>query len=609
MHRPKHWNIASTSEQAEQLAASLKTSPLIAQMLLNRGLSEIEACQRFLSPSLKFLHDPAQIPNLPKAAERVAKAIRQGQKIVVYGDYDVDGITGTAILWHAIRLLGGQVDYYIPHRLEEGYGLNAEAITQICDAGAKLIITVDCGVTALAEASIAARRGVDLIVTDHHDWKSTNDEPGTMNDEPKSLPSIHHSSCRAHRSPLLPECFAIVHPRLPDAALPAYPNPHLCGAGVAFKLAWGIGQAHGGAVRVSETFRQFLVEATALAALGTVADVVPLVGENRLLTHFGLSGLKQSQLTGIKALVESAGLTGQKLDSYHVGFLLAPRLNACGRMGHAREAVEMLTSASSPKAKEIALYLEQQNRQRQAMEKQILEEALTQIGQLGYDSDDCRAIVLGGAGWHAGVIGIVASRIVNRLNRPTIMVAFSEAHGHGSGRSIPGFHLAKALDACRPHLEACGGHEMAAGLRLERARFETFRQAFCAYAASAISPQMLVPELRLDCLAELRQMTEALVGDLHRLGPFGTGNPKPLLCCRDVEIAAPPRRVGRTGDHLQFLVRQGKQTMKCIAFNRGELFGELVVGRRIDLAVEPSINDFSGYRQVELEVKDLRFGK
>src|ERR1700722_6376018 len=388
MQRRKRWLIAETNPLAEELAARLKVSPLVSQILLNRGVSDPQACQDFLRPSLKCLHDPALLPGMTIAAQRIAKAIRDGEQIVVYGDYDVDGITATSILWHAVRVLGGAIRYYIPHRLEEGYGLNCDAVTEICDGGAKLIITVDCGITAIAPAAIARQRGVDLIITDHHDW---------------------HGS-----PPQLPDCFAIVHPRLPVPETSPYPNPHLCGAGVAFKLAWGIGMAMSGANRVSETFRNFLIDATALAALGTIADVVPLVGENRILAAFGLGGLKQRRLTGIRGLVESASLTGQTPDAYHVGFLLAPRLNASGRMGHAKLAVEMLTDASAERATEIALFLEEQNRERQKIERAILAQALEQATSLGYENENCRGIVLGAEGWHAGVIGIVASRIVER---------------------------------------------------------------------------------------------------------------------------------------------------------------------------------------------------
>jgi single-stranded-DNA-specific exonuclease len=580
MQRPKRWMIAETNPLAEELAGRLKVSPLVSQILLNRGVSDAQACQDFLRPSLKCLHDPGLLPGLAGAAERIAKAIRDQEKIVVYGDYDVDGITATSILWHAIRVLGGSIQYYIPHRLEEGYGLNSEALTEICDAGAKLIITVDCGITALAPANVARQRGVDLIITDHHDW---------------------HGS-----PPLLPDCFAIVHPRLnaPDAK--PYPNPHLCGAGVAFKLAWGIGMAMSGANRVSETFRNFLIDATALAALGTIADVVPLVGENRILAAFGLGGLKQSRLTGIRALIESASLTGQTLDAYHVGFLLAPRLNASGRMGHAKLAVEMLTDASAERATEIALFLEQQNRERQQLEREILQQALEQAASLGYDGEDCRGIVLGAQGWHAGVIGIVASRIVERFHRPTLMIALNNGHGQGSGRSVGGFHLAKALEACGSHLLNYGGHEMAAGLKLESVHFEDFRKAFCEYAATALTPEQLVPELKLEAVAMLSHVSAALVTDLARLGPFGHGNRRPVLCCRDVTLAAPPRRVGRTGDHLQLFIRQGNATMKCIAFNAGNWFDRLQAGTRLDLAAEATLNEFNGQSSVELEIKDLQ---
>jgi single-stranded-DNA-specific exonuclease len=605
MHRPKRWSIAPLDERAAELAQRLSTSPLLAQILLNRGISDPESCREFLRPTPKGLADPALIPNLKVAAERIARAIRDKEKIVVYGDYDVDGITATSILWHAIRTLGGEVDYYIPHRIDEGYGLNAEALAGLCDLGAKLIISVDCGITAIEQAKVVRERGVDLIITDHHEWhvESGADGSPVSLDEDAAAQQSHGQAAHATRKPVLPECFAIVHPRLPGSA---YPNPYLCGAGVAFKLAWGIGLAVNGAARVDAAFRAFLVEATALAALGTIADVVPLVGENRILAHWGLGGLKASKLHGIQALIASAGLTGKQLDSYHVGFLLAPRLNACGRMGHAREAVEMLTKVDSTRATEIAVYLESKNRERQVIERKILEQALEQVTSSGFDKDDCRAVVLGAEGWHAGVIGIVASRIVDRLHRPTIMIATTNGHGQGSGRSIPGFNLARGLEVCREHLEAFGGHEMAAGLKIETKRLDEFRAAFCHHAASVLSDEMMIPELVLESLAELNLFTESLVTDLKRLGPFGHGNRKPLLCVRDLTIASQPRRVGKTGDHLQLFVKQGNASMKCIAFNYGKMLDELATGTRIDLAVEPQINEYQGRRSVELEVKDLQ---
>ncbi len=596
----KSWIIADSCLDAAELAGRLKTSPLIAQILINRGITDAGDCRDFLLPTLKLLPDPSLIANLPRAAQRIAQAIRDRQKIVIYGDYDVDGITATSILWHAIRLLGGRADYYIPHRIEEGYGLNSDAITQICDDGANLIVSVDCGITGLDQAKIAASRNVDLIITDHH--------------ESCALPHADDLAANVtppRMVPVLPECYAIVHPRLSESPLipSTYPNPHLCGAGVAFKLAWGIGQAMSGATRVSDDFRAFLVEATALAALGTIADVVPLQGENRILAHFGLGGLKQSKLTGIKALIASAKLTGQKLNSYHVGFLLAPRLNASGRMGHAREAVEMLTSADEPRALEIAHFLETQNRERQGLEKAIFEQALEQCVQLHYDSEDCRAIVLGGESWHPGVIGIVASRIVNRFHRPTVMIALNNGHGQGSARSISGFHLAHALAACGEHLETFGGHEMAAGLSLQTHRLPDFREAFCSHATRTLRPEQLQAQLHLDCAAELKNLNEALVKELARLGPFGQSNPQPLLFLHSVEIAGRPRRVGRSSEHLQFQVKHNTTTMKCIAFRRGDMIDQLPPGTKVDLAAQPSINEFNGRCAVELEVKDIRLSR
>jgi len=583
MQRAKRWNIAPPDPAAQDLASRLKTSRLIAQILLNRGVREPDAGRDFLAPSLKTLHEPAAIFNLTAASHRIAQAIREKQRIVIYGDYDVDGITATAILWHAIRCLGGAAEFYIPHRIEEGYGLNPDAIAQLCGNGAQLIISVDCGVTAIEPAQVARSRGVDLIITDHHEWRHQD----------------------GSTSPLLPDCHSIVHPRLGEQT-PGYPNPHLCGAGVAFKLAWGIGQAVIGATKVSAEFRNFLIDATALAALGTIADVVPLQGENRVLAHFGLSGLRRTRLNGLRALIASAGLTGQSLDSFHVGFLLAPRLNACGRMGHAQLAVEMLTSASEEKAREIAEYLDQQNRARQAIERKILDEAIEQVTRNGWDADGQRALVLGAENWHPGVIGIVASRIVERFHRPTVMLAINNGHAQGSARSISGFHLARALDACTGCLETHGGHEMAAGLKLHTARVDEFRAAFCEHAGQCLTDDMLVPEMKIDALAQLQEITLGLMGDLARLGPFGHGNRRPLFVCRNVSVVSPPRRVGKTSQHLQMQVRQANQCMKCIAFGQGDLAEKLPPGTAIDIAVEPSLNEYNGRTSVELEVKDLQ---
>ena len=593
-HRNRRWIVAPPDTGAARaLAEQLKTSTLVAQILLNRGVTRPEVGRDFLAPTLRLLHEPEAIPGVPAAADRIARAIRDREKVVIYGDYDVDGITAAAILWHAIGQLGGVCDYYVPHRIEEGYGLNADAVAQICDDGARLIVTVDCGVTAIEPARLARDRGVDLIVTDHHEFKGS----GSSRAEPTSSPA----------TPLLPDCCAVVHPRLPQAT--PYPNEHLCGAGVAFKLAWAVGKAVCGAARVSEAFRSFLMESLALAALGTIADVVPLVGENRVIARFGLGSIKQTRLTGLRALIESAKLQDQKIDSYHVGFLLAPRLNAAGRMGHARLAVEMLTTAKPPRAAEIAAYLESQNRARQQVERQILEQAIKQATDLKLDRDDQHAIVLGAAGWHPGVIGIVASRIVDRFHKPTLMVALNgeTGIGQGSGRSIGGFHLARALEACRHLLDAHGGHEMAAGLKVRTDRFEDFRAAFLDHARQTLAPDQLVPRLALEGEATLGEINLALVTDLQRLGPFGQGNRRPVLCCREVEVSGPPRVVGKSGEHLQLHLRQNGAHMKAIAWRFADLADRLTPGTRVHLAVEPCINEWNGQKFVEIEVKDLQF--
>ena len=575
----RRWNVLPKQEGAQALAGALGVSAIIGQILLNRGFSDVETARQFLHPSLLMLHDPALIEGMDKAAERIAAAVRAGEKIVIYGDYDVDGITATATLWHAITILGGIVDWYIPHRLDEGYGLNGQAITQICDAGAKLIISVDCGITAIYPVKVACARGVDVIVTDHHDWRPDG---------------------------VLPDCVVVLHPRFPIGAA-TYPNPNLCGSGVAMKLAWAAGlKFSGGNGKVNAALRELLLNATSLAALATIADVVPLVGENRILAHFGLLGLKRSTLTGVKALLQSAGLLSGKVDSYDVGFRLAPRLNACGRMGHAADAVEMLTKATPARALEIAAFLEEQNRQRQDTEKQITAEALEQIERLGLGAEENHAIVVGAEGWHAGVIGIVASRIVDRYHRPAIVVSLAGEEGHGSGRSITGFHLANGLALMGDLLLGSGGHEMAAGLTLKATNFEAFRARFMEYAKSAISPELLQRELRLECEVMLSDITMAFAAELQKVGPFGPGNPRPIFCCRDVELAADANVVGKSGDHLQLRLRQGSHLMKGIAFGFGKMANELRRGTRVDLAIAPTINEYNGNRSVEVEVKDVR---
>jgi len=571
----KHWFICPPWSGRDELALRLNVPPLVAQILHNRGLDEAAQARQFLQPKFNDLLPPEQLPGVTEAAGQIAAAVEAGRRIVIYGDYDVDGITGTAILWHCLRLADADVDFYIPHRLEEGYGLNPEAIDKIADDGANLLVTVDCGITAADSAARAQQRGLELVITDHH---ATNGK--------------------------LPEHCTVVHP---TAMGGEYGNPHLSGAGVAFKLAWSLAQRFSGAGRVSQPYRDFLVEATGLAALGTIADVVPLVGENRILAHFGLTGVRNSQLAGLVALVEQSGLTGKKIDSYHVGFWLAPRLNAAGRMGHARLAVELLTRADADRGRQIAEFLDSQNRQRQQVERQITEQARQQVIQSGMDGDAYRAIVLGGEGWHAGVIGIVASRLVDEFHRPVVLLSLDDQIAQGSARSIAGFNMYDGLARCREHLVGFGGHAMAAGLTIEADKVSAFTEAFCTHAGNVLTAQQLQPRLHLDAEVALSDLTEPVVHQILGLGPFGMGNPRPRLATGEVQLKGEPRAVGRGNQHLQFTVSDGQVMLKAIAFGGARFAQPLIDHRRCRLAFRPIINEFNGRRSVELQVEDVQF--
>jgi single-stranded-DNA-specific exonuclease len=580
---PKDWVIPPPWPGRDRLAAALRISPIVAQVLHNRGVGDVEAARQFLNPELSGIHPPEDLPGATEAAERIHSAIRHGEKIVIFGDYDVDGITGVAILWHCLRLAGSEPDFYIPHRLEEGYGISTEAIETLADEGARLIITVDCGVTAREPAARGKQLGVDLIITDHHNPHA--DEDGTIQ---------------------LPEAL-LVHPRIAPPGTAPYPNPDLSGAGVAFKLAWAVAQRVSNATKVKPEFRDMLVDATALAALGTVADVVPLTGENRIIAHHGLRGLPQSRLCGLQALIQSAGLSGKKLGGYDIGFRLAPRLNAIGRMGHARVAVEMLTRSSPAEATRIAGNLEQQNQARQILERRIAEEARGMVVQQGQDSDTVRAIVLASKDWHAGVIGIVASRITEEFGRPTVLIALDGELGQGSGRSIRNFPLHEVLAQCREHLITYGGHAMAAGLKIAVDRIDAFREAFQARAGQMLTPADLTPKLRLDDVAALARLDEQLVADLARLEPFGAGNPSPGLSTDWLEVIGEPRAVGSAGTHLQVTLAEGRTQCKGIAFGLARLLPELLDHRRCQVAFRPIVNEWRGRRTVEMQILDFRF--
>ena len=529
--------------RADQLAKSLKVSPLLGQLLINRGVTDPQSGSAFLRPKLTDLISPELLPGVRDAAKRIQLAVNQKQKITLYGDYDVDGITGVAILWQILTLLGAKVDYYIPHRIDEGYGLNVEAVESIAKSGTQLLITVDCGITANAAADLAKKLGLDLIITDHHQFADT-----------------------------LPEAFVIVHPALDKS----YPNPDSSGSLVAFKLGWAVADLFKTGPKLNPQIRDFMLNATSLAAMGAIADVMELRGENRTLTSFGLSLLSDTKLPGLQALIESAELTGKGLDSYHIGFRLAPTLNAAGRIGHARLAVELLTSTSLAHATQVADYLKSQNGQRQRFERKIYNHACQIIAEKGLDNPERKTIVLADTSWHSGVVGIVASRIVDKFSRPTIIINSGSNPAQGSGRSVPGFDILAAISACSEHLVTFGGHKMAAGVTVLPENIQKFADALETYAQQHLSEEHCVSKLNIDALALLSEFSYENVCEMQTLGPFGQGNPEPLFASKGVRLCSPPRRVGATADHLQFAVTDHTNSIRCIGFRMGSLEKKLL---------------------------------
>ncbi len=570
----KEWIIQQPWEARQQAGIDWNLSPLVAQLLYNRGVETTEQAKAFLAPQMIDLIPPEILPGNEQAAEIISEVIAEGGKIVLYGDYDVDGITGVAILWHLLKKAGADVSYYVPHRVEEGYGLNSSALKTIIDEGARLIISVDCGITSVAEAQLVADMGARLIITDHHQSQAE-----------------------------LPAAAAIVHPGLDGN----YPNPDLCGAGVAFKLAWLMAQKLTGAPRVSPEYRQFLIDALALAALGTIADVVSLTGENRVIARCGLSMIKESPWPGVRALIDVSGLADSAIDGTAVGFKLAPRINAAGRMGHARLAIDLLTWADENRAREIALYLDEHNRNRQAKQRKYVKQASEMIERAGFDGDTQRAIVLAAEDWHPGIIGIVAARIVDEYNKPTVLISLSNGVGQGSARSIPYFELHKALEDCSEFLVSHGGHAMAAGLRIEEDKIPAFTESFIRRANNSLSGTAIVSKLHIDSVIDLEELSESTVLAINNLGPFGTSNPKPVLASDWLTLAEEPRCVGRGGDHLQCVLRQNGAVIKAIAFGAADQAEQLKEHRKCRVAFEPIINEFKGRRSVEMQVVDFKF--
>ncbi|HLO26157.1 MAG TPA: single-stranded-DNA-specific exonuclease RecJ [Geobacteraceae bacterium] len=563
----RRWRISEPEpQQVQRLARELKVPQVIASLLVNRGVVEPAEAARFLTPALGGIHDPFLLQGMDRAVERLAAAFRKNERVCVYGDYDVDGISAVALLIDFFRGAGLDCFYHIPKRLEEGYGLSAEGIEAAAHRGANVIVTVDCGITADKESRLCSSLGIDLIITDHH-------TPGEV----------------------IPQACAVINPHLPGCP---FPFKALAGVGVAFNLLValrnrlreeGVFGATGG-----PNLREYLD----LVALGTVADIVPLLDENRIFVKFGLAELTRSPRLGIQALKRVAGVA-DPVGCGAVGFRLAPRLNAAGRLEDAALGVELLLCSDPAEAHEIATRLDSGNAERQALEQEMLHDVLQRVkGEARLAGR--KSIVLASKDWHPGVIGIVASRIVDIFHRPTILIALQEGNGRGSGRSIPAFHLHDALHACSEHLQKFGGHKYAAGLSIDEAILEAFVARFDEVAHGVLTEADLTPEIKVDAELSGEEITVELAEMVGSLSPFGMGNPEPVFMVKGATVTA--RRVLKE-QHLKLRLAVGGKSLEAIGFNMAQ--GKDLAGT-IDVLFSLEVNAWNGKRGLQLRLKDFR---
>ncbi len=550
------------------LQGGLGLPSALCRLLAARGHRTIGEARSFLRPMLGSLHDPAGLTDADRAARRLARAVAQREMVVVHGDYDADGISGAALLAAWIRALGGRAGAIVPDRLEHGYDLSSPGVDRAAARGAAVLVTVDCGIVALDPVRRAVASGMDVIVTDHH-------QPG----------------------PELPPALAVVNPDRPDCA---YRNKHLCGAGVAFKVGQLLAAALG---RPQEEGWQYLD----LVALATIADQVELAGENRVLARYGLRALTQTTRPGLAALIRRAGLgpdPGNPLDSAAVAFQLGPRINAAGRVGDATAALRLLLTDDRAEAGRLAETLETSNRERRSVEERTTAEALEALRD-EYEPSRDRAVVVAGDDWHPGVIGIVASRLVERICRPVVVVAFDGDRGRGSARSIPSFDLHAAIAACAGHLERFGGHHQAAGLDIERDRLSAFREAFCSLARRTLGGAEPRPELRADLELGLNEVGPDLCRYLRHVGPFGRGNPEPVFIARRVHLAAP--KVLK-GNHLKFRMARNGASLGAIGFRLADRVPpvQALMKGPVDVAFNLMENTFRGHTTIEAKTLDIR---
>lgn len=561
----RRWKIQKHDhDAAKRLAAELSVSPLLAALLIARGFDTAETANKFLNPSLEDLHEPLLMLGMQEASERILKAIDEKEKILIWGDYDVDGTTGTTLLRSVIKTLGGESVFHIPNRFTEGYGVNTEALKQAKENGVSLAITVDCGIRSFEPLEWAKANGLDVIVTDHH-----------LSDENRGNPPA----------------FAVVNPNQSGCE---YPDKHLAGVGVAFKLAHVLLRERGRG--------ELLPDLLKITAIGTVADIMKLTGENRAIVTLGLRDLPGTKNLGMKALMEVADCRSD-MTSYHIGFRIAPRINAAGRMDVARHVVDLFECEDFNEARKLAGLLDARNRERQKIQQQITELALQETDAAG----ESKFIVVAGEGWHRGVIGLAASRIAERVYRPTIVLSTENGIAHGSARSIGNFHLLEAMESCGELFEQFGGHSAAAGMKLTTANIDRLREALDGYATKKLSDEDLIPELNIDAHISSETLDLKIAEDINRLEPFGAGNTKPVFVTKDLVLIDDPMVMKEKHLKLKLANAAGKR-FEAVWWDGVERSKErtLTPGKRIEVAYVPEANSWQGNTRLQLVVQDVR---
>jgi single-stranded-DNA-specific exonuclease len=570
----KRWKIADElsleeKEIQKRITEEMKCPDMIAEMLVRRELYDQSAINNFFHPSLSSTHDPFLFEDMSKAVDRIIKAIKDNELITIYGDYDVDGTTSTALLYLGLKKVNAHIDFYIPHRMIDGYGLSISGVDQLKENGTSLIISVDCGINSINEVESINNLGMDIIITDHHNPKEE-----------------------------LPDAVAIINPKLPDCR---YPCKELAGVGVAYKLLMAVYLQLG--IDSSELSNKYLD----LVALGTIADIVPLVGENRIYSSIGLEHMVKRQNIGMNALINIAGLTEKELNTGDIVFGIAPRINAAGRMGTALTAVELMVSVDEKESRELAQQIEHQNSLRQQIDQKTFNEACQIIEKKYNDLENTLFIVVSSDEWHPGVIGIVASKLVEKYYRPAVMISFKDGMGSGSGRSIADFDLFDALSHVQEYLDTFGGHKYAAGLSILAEYVDTFENQITRYMRSKITPELLVPPLKIDSNLELYEINENLLEWLNHFAPFGPGNMKPVFYTRGVTLVGYPYCVGK--NHLKLKVMKDGCELDLIGFNLGDYLPFLKKGTQIEIAYSLEFNTWQGRTSIQGKLKDLHFEK